>query len=102
MASADLIGWASSVLLVFTIGRQVLTQWQSGTSEGVSHFLFIGQAFASAGFTVYSWLIGSHVFVVTNSLMFLNALTGIAICRIHARRARSRSRPKRPLAPQRT
>jgi MtN3 and saliva related transmembrane protein len=76
MKPADVIGWASSVVLVLTIAKQIHKQWQAGTSEGVSKWLFIGQLAASSGFTVYSWLIHSWVFVVTNSLMVTNALVG--------------------------
>lgn len=76
MRPAELIGWASSVILVLTIAKQIHKQWQAGTSEGVSKWLFIGQLAASGGFTVYSWLIHSWVFVVTNALMVTNALVG--------------------------
>lgn len=39
-------------------------------------WLFIGQLTASTGFLVYSVLIWNPVFIVTNSLMALNALLG--------------------------
>lgn len=79
MKPAELIGWASSVILVLTIAKQVHKQWQAGTSEGVSKWLFIGQLAASSGFTVYSYLIHSWVFVVTNGLMVVNAIVGWAL-----------------------
>jgi MtN3 and saliva related transmembrane protein len=82
----EAIGWTSSLILVLTIGRQVYKQWQERQSEGVSQWLFVGQMAASSGFTVYSWLVGNWVFVVTNSLMLLNALAGFTIVRIHRRR----------------
>jgi uncharacterized protein with PQ loop repeat len=75
----EAIGWASSVILVLTIAKQVWKQWHAGTSEGVSLWLFIGQLAASGGFTVYSWLVHNWVFVVTNALMMVNALVGFAI-----------------------
>ena len=75
----DAIGWASSVILVLTIAKQILKQWQSGTSEGVSLWLFVGQLAASIGFTIYSVLVHNWVFVVTNALMVLNALIGYGI-----------------------
>ena len=50
----EVIGWFSSVVLVLTIGKQVYKQWKSGSSEGVSKWLFLGQMTASAGFTIYS------------------------------------------------
>ena len=72
----EAIGWISSVILIITIAKQVHKQWQAGTSEGVSIWLFIGQLAASIGFTIYSFLIHSWVFVVTNSLMVINGLVG--------------------------
>ncbi len=90
----EVIGWASSFILVLTIARQVYKQWQEGTSEGVSKWLFIGQMMASSGFTLYSWLVHNWVFVVTNSLMLLNGLLGLGIVLYHRRR-RKRSGGKK-------
>lgn len=86
MNPTEIIGWASSVILVLTISKQVYKQWHEGSSEGVSKWLFIGQMAASLGFTIYSWLVGNMVFVVTNSLMLLNALVGFGIVRHHRKR----------------
>jgi MtN3 and saliva related transmembrane protein len=83
----ELIGWLSSVVLVLTIGKQVYKQWQEGSSENVSKWLFAGQLAASIGFTVYSWLVRNWVFVVTNSVMILNGLAGLLIMLYHSRRA---------------
>lgn len=84
----EIIGWVSSFVLVLTIAQQVHKQWRSGSSEGVSNWLFVGEMVASAGFTVYSWLVRNWVFVVTNSLMLCNALLGYGIILRHRRRAR--------------
>jgi uncharacterized protein with PQ loop repeat len=84
----EVLGWASSIVLVLTIARQVWKQWRAGSSEGVSKWLFIGQIAASAGFTLYSWMVANWVFVVTNALMLLNALAGVAIVLRHRQRAR--------------
>src|SRR6059058_5903044 len=84
----EAVGWVSSVILVLTIAKQVYKQWQEGTSEGVSKWLFVGQISASLGFTVYSWLVRNWVFVVTNSLMLLNGLLGLLIVIRHRRRRR--------------
>jgi MtN3 and saliva related transmembrane protein len=84
----EAIGWISSVILLMTIGKQVYKQWQEESSEGVSRWLFVGQVAASVGFTVYSWLVGNWVFVVTNFLMLLSALAGLAIVLRHRRRGR--------------
>jgi uncharacterized protein with PQ loop repeat len=86
MNATEMVGWASSVILVLTIGKQVYKQWHDDSSEGVSKWLFIGQMAASLGFTVYSWLVGNMVFVVTNALMLLNALIGFGIVLRHRRR----------------
>ncbi len=88
---AEAIGWVSSVLLVLTIGKQVWKQWQEGSSEGVSRWLFLGQIAASVGFTLYSWLVHNWVFVVTNALMLVNGLLGYAIVLRHRRRAAQRT-----------
>ncbi|MGH9901209.1 MAG: hypothetical protein ACRD68_05140 [Pyrinomonadaceae bacterium] len=82
----EAVGWVSSLILVLTIGKQVYKQWREGSSEGVSKWLFVGQMAASLGFTVYSWLVGNWVFVVTNSLMLLNGVAGLLIVLRHRRR----------------
>lgn len=82
----EVIGWASSGILLLTIGWQIRRQWQSGTSEGVSKWLFIGQLSASLGFSVYSYLLKSWVFVVTNLLMALSAIAGVGVVWYHRRR----------------
>lgn len=84
----EAIGWTSSAILVFTIARQVFKQWNDGSSKGVSVWLFIGQFAASAGFTIYSYLVRNWVFVVTNCLMVVNALLGYAITLRHRRRGK--------------
>ena len=44
----EIIGWASSIILLLTLIKQVYKQWKDGETEGVSKWLFIGQLFASA------------------------------------------------------
>jgi uncharacterized protein with PQ loop repeat len=85
VSASEFIGWASSALLVVTLGKQVYKQWHEGTSEGVSQWLFIGQVAASLGFLVYSLLIWNPVFIVTNLLMVLNAFFGLFIVWRHRR-----------------
>jgi MtN3 and saliva related transmembrane protein len=82
----EIIGWGSSIILVLTLSKQVFKQWQSGSSEGVSMWLFVGQLAASTGFTIYSLLVHNWVFSVTNGLMVLNGLLGYAITLRHRRR----------------
>jgi MtN3 and saliva related transmembrane protein len=84
----EAIGWISSFILVLTIAKQVYKQWKTHTSEGVSKWLFLGQITASIGFTIYSVLVGNRVFIITNSLMIVNALAGILIVFRHRRRER--------------
>jgi MtN3 and saliva related transmembrane protein len=85
---SEAVGWVSSFILVLTIAKQVYKQWQEGSSEGVSKWLFVGQMAASLGFTVYSWLVSNWVFVVTNALMLCNGLLGLLIVLHHRRRGR--------------
>ena len=89
---SEVIGWFSSFVLVLTIANQVYRQWRSGTSEGVSRWLFVGQITASTGFTFYSVLVDNWIFVVTNALMLLSALVGLAIVVKHRRAERRKSR----------
>jgi MtN3 and saliva related transmembrane protein len=88
----EIVGWISSFILVLTIGKQVHKQWKDDSSEGVSRWLFVGQLAASTGFTVYSWLVGNWVFVVTNALMLVNGVLGLLIVLHHRRRAAARGR----------
>ena len=62
----EVIGWASSVVLILTIATQIARQWRDHTSAGVSTWLFVGQLAASVGFTIYSLLVRNWVFAVTN------------------------------------
>ena len=85
----EVIGWLSSCVLVLTIAKQVYKQWQEDSSENVSRWLFVGQIAASVGFTIYSWLVGNWVFVVTNAVMILNGGAGLLIV-LHHRRCAQR------------
>lgn len=89
----EIIGWASSIILLVTLVQQVYKQWKEGTGEGVSNWLFVGQLLASSGFTVYSYLVGNWVFIVTNGLLTVNNVFGI-ILSFYFRR-RNRRRPAR-------
>lgn len=75
----DIIGWASSLVLLLTLVKQVYKQWKDGETEGVSRWLFIGQLFASIGFTIYSYLVGNWVFTTTNALLTINNIIGICL-----------------------
>ncbi|HVZ35924.1 MAG TPA: hypothetical protein VG963_26035 [Polyangiaceae bacterium] len=72
----NLLGWFSSLVLLLTLIQQVVTQWRSRTSNGVSLWLFAGQFLSSAGFALYSYLLGNWVFLVTNLVLLVNAGLG--------------------------
>ena len=75
----DIIGWASSLILLATLIKQVYKQWKDGETDGISSWLFIGQVLASIGFTVYSYQVGNWVFTVTNSILTVNNFIGIGL-----------------------
>ncbi|MEJ7607117.1 MAG: SemiSWEET family transporter [Bryobacteraceae bacterium] len=85
----EAVGWVSSAILFLTSAKQVYKQWQSGATEGISKWLFLGQMAASFGFGVYSWLLGNKVFVFTNALMVVNGLVGYLIVMRNKRRSQS-------------
>ncbi|WP_446644038.1 hypothetical protein ACSAMZ_05490 [Xanthomonas citri pv. bilvae] len=55
-------------------------------AQGVSRWLFIGQISASVLFILYSYLVGNAVFIVSNALILLTALTGYALQRVKRRK----------------
>ena len=75
----EIIGWASSIMLLATLIKQVYKQWKEGTGEGVSNWLFVGQVFSSIGFTIYSYLVGNWVFTVTNAVLLVNNFIGLGL-----------------------
>ena len=83
---ADLIGWAAAVILLATLGRQVYSQWRERSAKGVSRWLFVGQLVSSTGFIVYSAMLRSWVFVVTNVLILIVAAAGQWINSVNRRR----------------
>ncbi len=87
----DLLGWGASAILVATLARQTWRQWRDPDPRGVSHWLFIGQIAASAGFVAYSWLVGNWVFIVTNSLILATAIVGQCVDLRARRRAATRT-----------
>lgn len=89
----DILGWASSLILLGTIGAQIGKQWRERSAQGVSGWLFIGQTVASAGFTAYSALIGNWVFTATNSLLLMSAIVGWIVTRHFKTRTARRAHP---------
>jgi uncharacterized protein with PQ loop repeat len=82
----EILGWISSVVLVLTIGKQVHRQWKTGTSEGVSRWLFLGQCAAEIGFIAYSWMLRNWVFLFTNIVLLLESVVGYALVLRHRER----------------
>jgi MtN3 and saliva related transmembrane protein len=72
----EAVGWLSNLLLLLTMSKQVYKQWKSGSSEGVSSWLFIGQLATSTGFVIYSFLLANWVFVTSNVILLFVALLG--------------------------
>jgi MtN3 and saliva related transmembrane protein len=104
--SVDLIGWASSVILLATLLSQIRVQWRARRTEGVSAWLFAGQVAANLGFLGYSVLLENAVFIVTTSVLAMTALLGWILLGIHRRRERrdragasAVSEPDRPSRP---
>jgi MtN3 and saliva related transmembrane protein len=91
MKPVDLIGWLSSAILLATLLRQVHTQWRTRSTQGVSHWLFIGQLAASSGFLLYSVLLANWVFAFTNAALLLTAVAGQLIYRRNQRYGETRS-----------
>lgn len=75
----DAIGWASSIILLLTLVKQVHKQWKDGETKGISSLFFIGQLSSSIGFTIYSYLVENWVFTVTNGILVLNNILGIGL-----------------------
>ena len=79
MSGTEALGWASSLILLATLVKQVYKQWKDGRAEGLSKWLFVGQLAASIGFTIYSYLGGNWVFVFTNAALTINNIAGVLI-----------------------
>lgn len=85
----EIIGWASSAVLLATLVRQVVRQWREHSTEGISSWLFIGQLTASTGFLTYSWMLNNWVFVFTNAALLITAIIGQMIYQRNLRGTKS-------------
>ena len=75
----EIIGWASSVVLLLTLIKQVHKQWVGRTSKGISKWLYVGQLAASVGFVIYSIYTKNWVFVFTNAALTVNNIFGLIL-----------------------
>lgn len=88
----EAVGWASTALLLATLLRQVYKEWKSGSTAGLSKWLFIGQMAASIGFTAYSWLLRNWVFLGSNAAILMVAVVGQLL---YAHNRRNANKPHR-------
>ena len=79
MQIKDILGWASSGVLLLTLGKQIYKQWTDPNVEGVSKWLFLGQMVSGIGFVIYSVMVDNLVFVVTNSLLLIENILGLIL-----------------------
>jgi len=75
----DLIGWASSAVLLATLAAQTWKQYRSCSTGGVSKWLYAGEIAAAGGFVAYSALLHNAVYVVSNALGVATAIVGLLI-----------------------
>jgi uncharacterized protein with PQ loop repeat len=94
MGWADWVGWLAGMVLLVTVSRQVWTQYRTRSAAGVSRWLFTGQVAASSGFVIYSFAKGDVLFVATNLMMLIVAITGKVIDWHNRRRADRPSRDR--------
>jgi uncharacterized protein with PQ loop repeat len=92
MSKLDLIGWLASAILLTTLAWQIHKQWQAEDQDGISAWLFVGQMAASVGFIIYSVGVRNWVFVVSNVLIALTALTGQVLFLVKRKRNESKVR----------
>jgi MtN3 and saliva related transmembrane protein len=90
--AVEAIGWFCALVLFATIGNQVLEQWRTGNTAGVSPWLFAGQTAASFGFAVYSALTGNGVFLAVNVALLCSGMVGQLIYWRNRRRRASSAR----------
>ena len=76
MVDAEWIGWASTGILIITVGRQAFTQWKETSTAGLSRWFYVGQLATSAGYVTYSVLLNNIVFVISNVFLLMIAIVG--------------------------
>ena len=86
----DLIGWASTVILLLTVGRQAWSQWKQRSAAGLSRWLFVGRS-RRGGLRGCSWLLDNYVFVVSNVFLLIIAAVGQGLYLRNSRRETERS-----------
>jgi MtN3 and saliva related transmembrane protein len=84
--SANIIGLLAIAILVATLVGQTLKQWDERTTRGMARWSFLGQVAASAGFVLYSLMVGSLLFAVANGLILIGAVASYVVLRMNRRR----------------
>jgi uncharacterized protein with PQ loop repeat len=84
----DVVGWTASILVVVTLVAQIVKQWKSDTSRGVSPWLFVGEIASAVLFLWYAIMIHNAVYITTNILMAIASCVGLGIVAWHRHRAR--------------
>jgi uncharacterized protein with PQ loop repeat len=82
-----IFGLLATAILVVTLCAQTIKQWRERATRGVARWFFLGQVSASVFFIIYSLLIHSTLFAITNGLILLSALAGYVVLRLNRRRA---------------
>ncbi len=91
MMTIELLGWASSAVLLATLLRQVYTQWRSRATAGLSKWLFVGQCTASVGYALYSFLLHNWVYFSSNIAILITAIVGESLYLRNRRAAAKRT-----------
>ena len=84
------VGWLASAMVLVTLVAQIVKQWRSDTSKGVSPWLFVGEIASAILFLWYAIMIHNVVYITTNVLMAVASFVGLGIVFWHRRRARAK------------
>lgn len=96
----DAIGWAASIVVLVTLVAQIVKQWKSDSSRGVSPWLFVGEIASALLFLWYAVTIHNAVYITTNTLMAIASCLGLGILIAHRRRGHGTSTKRGQDAPR--
>ena len=80
-------GWASSIILLVTLVRQVYTQWRTHQRLGYPSGSLSASAPHRSGYIVYSFLLHNWVYVSSNIAILITAIVGEGLYLRNRRRA---------------